>query len=226
MGRSVIFTLKWMLACLLVAGASVGNARADDAPVRAEYLETNYGKPTLRSYLVRLTLVNAQDTPAWVVLPYNGEDKLPENGIFANKMAQPFGGKQFVGEGGSVVEVQMHGGKGFKAFHLPAKARLELDGYGISAWQDVNQMDVLEARGFLVNGKTPLEKWLPYPTLCAAKAKISRQAQIEWGNLDWDREKLRKRDDYPKEQITEIKAEGVRRWTIPLEGKKPEPRRR
>jgi hypothetical protein len=165
---------------------------------------------------VRLTLVNRQDEPVWLVLPYWGDKPLPEKGVFpANTKDQPFGGKQFKGEGGLAVEVEMYGGDGFKAFRLPAKGRLELAGYEIDADTDISEIVVLEARELKVNGKTPLENWLPYRTTSGEKVKVAERAlRIDWKNLDWDDKKLAGRDDYPKEKVEDVKAEGFRHWTV------------
>jgi hypothetical protein len=153
------------------------------------------------------------------MLPYWGEDALPKSGVFANKdwEGQPFGGKGYKGAGGSAVEVSMYGGKGFHAFRLPAKGRLELDGYSIETNKDISGATVWEVQQLKVNGKTPLEKWLPYDTTCGKKVKIGwEMLTVDWKNLDWDREKLGSREDYPKEKVEDVRAEGIRSWSIKL----------
>src|SRR5262245_29390567 len=104
---------------------------AAEPPGRADFLASRGGKPPEQSHLVPLTLVNRRDRAVWLVLPYWGDKPLPKNGVFPNtdRMAQPFGGRQFAGEGGSAVEVRMYGGNGFKALHLPPQGQLDLDGY-------------------------------------------------------------------------------------------------
>jgi hypothetical protein len=176
----------------------------------------------MKFHSIRLTLVNQQDNPVWFVLPYWGDKALPEKGVFPNKdwKDQAFGGRQFDGEGGSAIEVRMYGGDGFKAFRLPAQARVELDGYTIDASKDIDEIVVMEARELKVNGKTPLERWLPYGTTSAEKVKVARQAlTIEFKNLDWDQKKHEKRDDYPKEKVEEVKAEGFRCSTVRFQQK-------
>jgi hypothetical protein len=224
MRRRNVIPIVGLLSCCLLADSLADGARAEDPPVRADYLGRQDGKPPLKFLSVRLTLVNKQDKPVWFVLPYWGDKPLPEKGAFPNKnwKDQPFGGKQFDGEGGSVVEVFMYGGDGFKAFRLPAKGKLELDGYTIEASKNIEEIVVLEARDLKVNGKTPLEKWLPYAMTSGEKVKVGRQElNIDWKNLDWDAKKLGSRDDYPKEKVEEVKAEGIRSWTVKFQ-QKPE----
>jgi hypothetical protein len=147
---------------------------------------------------------------------------LPKTGVFPNKNwdGQPFGGKRCDDEGGSAVEIRMYGGNGFKAFHVPVKGQLELDGYQIETLKDVKEVTVFEARQLKVNGKTPLDKWLPYKSTSSKKVKVASIAlNTEWKNLDWDAENLRERDDYPKEKVEVVKAEGLRRWIIRLQQK-------
>jgi hypothetical protein len=195
-------------------------APAAEPSVQAVPLERVDGKPPMRTYLVRLTLSNPEDHPVWFVLPYWGDRALPEDGVFPNKNwgDQPFGGRSYSGQGGAVVEVKMYGGAGFHAFRLPAKGRVVLDGYGVGAWEDVKEVVVLECRRLEVNGKTPLEKWLPYDTLSGAKVTVGpKMVSADWTNLDWDAKKLRERDDYPREKVEQVKADCVRRWTIKVQ---------
>jgi hypothetical protein len=219
--RNVIVLVRVLSWCLLAA-CSADSALAADPPVRADYLGSRDGKPPLKFHSVRLTLVNQHDKPVWFVLPYWGDEPLPEKGVFPNKdlkEQQPFEGDQFDGEGGSAVEVLMLGG--FKAFRLPAKGQLELDGYTIEAWKDIEEIVVIEARELKVNGKTPLEKWLPYGTTSGEKVKVvgSETVNNAWKSLDWDDKRLGSREDYPKEKVEEVKAEGFRSWTVRLQKK-------
>ncbi|MEQ2010060.1 MAG: hypothetical protein ABMA26_25030 [Limisphaerales bacterium] len=164
--------------------------------------------------------MNQHDHPVWFVFPSWGEKPLPETGVFpvVNWDYRPFEGRQFAGEGGAAVEISMYGGSGFKAFHLPAKGRLELDGYSIKAWKDIDSIIVLEARELKVNGKAHLEKWLPYNPTCGEKVKVGSQVlRVDWKNLDWDESKNRSRDDYPKEKVNQVKAEVIRSWPIRLQ---------
>jgi len=211
------------LVVMLVGGCHAGAPQAADPPVRADFLERREGKPPSKFHFVRLTLVNSQNKAVWFVLPYWGDRPLSQTGLFTNdKVGQPFGGFAFAGEGGSAVRVQMYGGEGFKAFRLPAKGRLELDDYSIDASKYIDEIEVMETRELKVNGKTPLEKWLPYATTCDEKVMVRPLGILAtWTDLDWDATKRGKRDDYPKEKVENVKAEGFRFWTVKFQ-QKPE----
>lgn len=218
--KTVMLALTIMSGYFLAA-CSTTAAPAKTPPVRAQYIRRGEGKPPLIFHSVRLTLLNQQDHSVWFVLPFWGDKPLPRNGLFPNTSLwtdKPFRGKLAQGEGGSAVEVTMYGGDGFNAFRLPAKGSLELDGYIVEASKDINEIVVLEAQALKVNSKTPLEKWLPYGTMCGQKVKVSDTAlNIDWTNLDWDPEQSRSREDYPKETIKEVKAEGCRYWAVKFE---------
>ncbi len=226
MRSTIVFPLIPLFCCCLWAGCQVDGTRmADpqipDLPVQAEYLGSRDLKPPMKSYSIRLMLVNRQDKPIWFVLPSWGDKPLPENGVFNNsRYDQPFGGEQFEGEGGSAIKVEMFGGDGFNAFHLPANGRLELDGYSIDGSKDIKEIIVLETKELKINGKTSLEQWLPYGTICSQNVKVSQnQLSSGWKNLDWNWEKNRERDDYPKEKVEEVKAETIRSWTVKFQRK-------
>jgi hypothetical protein len=213
--------MRTLIICLsIVAAFGLVSARASnaaDSPVHVEFKTARDGKPPMRFYSVKLTLTNSRDKPVWFLLPYWADEPLVESGMFKNKAApaDTFGGKRMAGDGGAVVEIRKYGDDGFKAFRLPANARVELDGYDLEAWKDVHEMTICQADALKVNGTTPLEKWLPYGVLSADVVKVSGSAiTADWKNLDWDAKKLKSRTDYPQENVEEIKAEGIRRWTV------------
>jgi hypothetical protein len=216
MQRRNMAPLAVLLECCLLMGCNTETVRFPASPIQAEYLRTVLGKPPMKIHCVRLTLLNQHDRPIWFVLPYSGDKPLPENGTFPNEnwKEQPFGGQQFEGKGGSAIEVCMYGGGGFTTFRLPAKGRLELDGYEIDGSKDISEIVVLEAEELKVNGKTPLERWLPYDTMCGEMVEVNERAQINWRNLDWNAEKLGSRQDYPKETVEIVQANGTHRWVV------------
>ena len=214
--------LSYTPCCVITVFLSAA-AYGADAPVQAVFLGRSVGKPPLTFHSVRLTLENRNDKPVWFVLPYWGDKAIPEKGVFPNKNwnGPPFEGHEYQGDGGSAFEVYMFGGNGFKAFRLPAKGRIELDRYTVEAWQEIKEIVVLEATDLKVNGKTPLEKWLPYGITSGDKVKVKAEAFLSSKYLDWDAEKSRKRDDYPKEKVDDVKAEGITSWTVKFQDKRP-----
>lgn len=221
MRQSKILLLGWLLAGIVVPAWPGSSARAADPPVTIDCLGVFPSKPPLKWLQLHLTLTNAQDKAVWLILPYRAEEKLPEKGIFpgAGWLDQPFESTKFAGDGESAVEVLMLGG--FRAFRLPAKAILEFECYKtIGTWKDLKEIKtiaVMEARDLKVNGKTPLEKWLPYDTTSGKKVKVSEAAKQTY--LDYDYKKYKNRDDYPKEKVEKVTAEGIRTWTVKIQHK-------
>jgi hypothetical protein len=218
----------WILGTGVLAVFPPEVARGADPPVRAIYQSRGKGKPPVKWVLVRLTLTNRQDKPVWFILPRWGDQPLPKNGIFPNKDGRdrPFSGARYDGKGGKTVRVSMSFGRNaFEAFRLPAGGRLVLDDYGIGADNKyTDTIIVMTAHNLRVNGKTVLEKWLPYPVTSDAKVVVSDYSDFK--NLDWDPKRLGDRDDYPKEKVRNVKAEGIQRWPVHFPakgGKKAQP---
>jgi hypothetical protein len=67
-----------------------------------------------------------------------------------------------------------------------------------------------------VNGKIPVEKWLPFPTMSAKNVLVESE---DFENLDWDKKRGGRRIDYPKEKVENVKAEGIKRWTVKFKPK-------
>jgi hypothetical protein len=226
MRRRNVIPLLCLLPCFLLPSCLGEAPLTLEPPIQAEYLYTGSGKGPVKWYTFRLTLVNRRDQPMWFILPDWGEKPLPKDGIFPiDKYWQEktFQGTRYPGEGGSAIEVKTFNWRnGFIVFRLPANGRLELDHYSVTvdSTSDLNEIVVLEAVELMVNGMTPLEKWLPYDTMCGESVKVGDTALKSGGNrVDWDTEKQERREDYPKEKVEEIIAKKVRSWTIKLDRK-------
>lgn len=113
----------------------------------------------------------------------------------------------------------MYGDKGFKAFRVLPSSTIELDGYQLETFGELNELGVMQARELHVNGKTPLNEWLPYDTTSSLNSRISKDEIRDWNkavNLDWDEKTNAKRLDFPKEKVTKVKAMDFRSWAIQL----------
>jgi hypothetical protein len=176
------------------------------------------------NYLARLIMENDLDKPVWIIFPHSANGSLPEDGVFLNAPSnRPLVGTQFDGEGGKVVQIEMYGneyGSGaFKAFRLPAKARLELDGYPIESFVSIDKVTVLVAEELKVNSETPLEKWLPYEVTSDQQVKVDKQMLVGGGKQPGTRgNSHEEQNDYAVEKVKSLKAVGLHRWTIELIG--------
>jgi hypothetical protein len=194
---------------------------AADAPaITATLLGHRMGKPPLRFYNVRLTLVNRHERAVWLVFPYYADGALPASPTFVADPSPrpPFSGRGHDGAGGRVVEVVMYGDPGFRAFHLPPRGRVVFDDYSFDAWKPIEGVEAWEVAALKVDDNLPLERWLPYTTLSAPDVRVPEDS--EWANLDWDRERSRSRDDYRDEPVGIVTAEVIRRSQIAFRDEK------
>jgi WD40 repeat protein len=209
------------------AGPVSNNPPAQEpAPVRATFIEERGGKPPMRFYHVKLELTNPRDRPVWLLLGYYGDQPLNPDAKFATDSdgsPQTITGMFFDGDKnkgwGKVIELHAGGDKGFRAILLPPRATIRFDNYAISAWNAVNTIQVWEASDLAVNGKTPLQNWLPYAAMSDQKARIA--PNTDGTNLDWDAKASKSRTDYLNEKITSIDAAVLKKWVVPIEGMPP-----
>jgi uncharacterized protein (TIGR03067 family) len=190
-----------------------------DAPARFTFIEKQDGKPPVRSYHVGLVLRNDREEPVWFVLPYYGDEPLRADGKFRNTggfdrplEADDYDGDRYGGRGKAVKVTFL--GDGFHAFRLPPAGSLRLADYPIECWSDIRRVEVWEVSELRVNGRTPLEDWLPYKTLSDGRTLIPFWARA--GGLDWDRARSRPRTDYPKEKVDFVSARVLKKWDLPL----------
>ncbi len=189
-----------------------------EAPAKVTFLDKRGGKPPMRFYHVTLELTNPRDQPVWLLTRDSGEEPLKESGKFTDKdggKPQMFGGAHYDGKkGGKGEAVQVSYIGCFRAFYLAPKTTVRFDRYEISCWEDIKHFEVWEVSSLLVNGRTALEKWLPYPT--RNEGDIVIPAMTDWGNLDFDRKTSQSRKDYPNERIEFVQAEVIKKWLLPI----------
>jgi hypothetical protein len=204
----VVFSL------LLVGTFCPGFGQGEEPPVHAVHLGWSREKKA-KVHEFRLTFVNRQDKPVWFLSKYNANERLPRDRIFLNdglESGELFSGAQYDGKGGPVIEVRLLGSRGFRAFRLPAHGRIELNGWLVGGEDEFSELVVLETPELTVDGKTPLEKWLPYVTMSGKSVVAERTGDIT--DLDWDPKRRDSRDDYPKERVEFVRAEKAREWTV------------
>jgi hypothetical protein len=198
-----------------VVAVSQSQNETKQEPVKAELLSTWKGKPPLKFYSIRLSLFNKEKVPVWFILPYFADRPLSARGVFMldDWRGAAFGGTRFKGQGGSAIEIVMHG-LNFRAFLLPAKGKLHLNGYTIKvSMEDVNELKIMEARKLNINGKIALEAWLPYSPLNGNNVIVDSMGFSLPENLDWGKFD---RDPHIGERVKFVKAEGIKIWSVKL----------
>ena len=144
------------------------------ASVSLELIERDEGKGHFAT--VDLAISNPTDKALWIVLPNCYNSRFPESGKFApdyNTFKEQFGASKFTENGKSAVIVHFYGEDSFDALLIPAKGKVRFTRYLlIEGRHPVKELNLMFTSDILINGKTPLEKWLPYDIKCNDKVVI------------------------------------------------------
>lgn len=224
-----------ILAALLISGCQSGEKpppspvsenykQARPCPVTLACRNITGGKPPLRWYTTELEIRNNHDRPIWFVFSYWIDD--PPS-IVDGKIARP-GNNQHILEGAGYDAAKI-GGVGrmvivtdvghFRAIHLPAGGTLRIEPFLVESWKPIDAVDVWEIPDLIVNGATPVEKWLPYDTMSRSGTVIAtKQRTADWDNLGWDPNISGHRKDLRKEKISFIAGNVLAHWRVPLTG--------
>jgi hypothetical protein len=214
MGRA---NLPSRLSAIFIGAALAGPvsfAGSDDAQpaVRVAHMGWEKGDKKGRIDLFRVSLENPNDKPTWFIFQDHGDYSLPNVGTFKSHEGEaelPFETERFDSDSGTAVIVSWFGENGgFQAFRLPPEGRLEFTGLLMFGQKEFNELTVLTTHELLVNGKTPLESWLPYSTTSSRRVVAKRDDGFT--NLDWNLE----RKDYPNEEVKFVKAVRFTKRTV------------
>ena len=178
-----------------------------------------------------LVLTNSSKTPLWFVLPYRcDEPPRLDNPLRIPKGFKPTwicadgfntGPYHRAVEGSKGKAIQLNvlnvtEDKAFCLFRLPPGGRVEFESYQFEMWSDyVRSFKSWTAEEITVNGKEPLQNWLPYETLSDAQTFVPANAQSD--NLNWDVKLLSDRADFRKESISKLDLKITGTWEIPFE---------
>jgi len=211
-----------LLPILILLSGLSAQIKDDVMRVKIQFINQKGGKPPLKFNYTNLTIYNLHDSLRWYLFPYDLNDSLTGNGIF--KANEPWENDYIIGKkfpendtSFKAVEIVFIGVDGFKAFCLPAKSKMQFNYYVFESWGDsiYSSVPCYEVKEMLVNGKTALNKWLPYNVVCSRNIRIkSNDAINHWENLDWDSNTHSARTDYPNEPIKFIEAAGINKMVI------------
>jgi hypothetical protein len=215
------------LVFVLITLAAVQVGKAADEPSKpnceVSIVSKVPSKPPANNFYVKLTLRNPADKPRWFVLPYFGNDRLKSDTIrFYARPANdvPFSSSRYKGRDGDAVIVGCFGSnsaaESFNAFLLPPRSEVAFEEFEIMTFGDsLEGVEVLEVSTILVNGKTPLEKWLPYSLASGTHAFIPKVGDREM--LDFDRKTYKKRTDYPNDPAKAVVFKDLRRTFLKMQ---------
>lgn len=199
--------------CLLLSASVTLGA---DPPVELRHLGYARDKQ-FNVHRFSMKLSNRGNKPMWLLLPGSGDDPRPITTVFRNVPGKPpivntAGPPSKIGfdcAGGMVViGVDFYG---FRAVRLPARTVLEIPEWNLTSRRDVttsfNETAFDEADDLLVNGKVPLEKWLPF------EVGVFKEGKWPSGSA--------RRQSW--EKVKYIEAKGGHRWTLKFQNKGEEP---
>jgi hypothetical protein len=192
-----------------------GNA---DCPARVSIVKSGPSKPPLTFYQFKVRVTNRHPDSRWFVLRYR--DPLESSGKFNcyKEEKHCFSAEQLWGDekkqGASVVVIHFLGLEAFTALRLSKDADITLENYVMNTAEAVSDFDVWEVDSLLINGKTPLQDWLPYPVMSDGVVHIGERPKSVV--LDWDKTLKTYRQDYPKEKVEFIAANVTRKWLVPV----------
>ncbi len=209
---------------------------ADEArpSISVEHVATQWRnlKPPLRVYYIELKIRNQRSTPTWYITRYSGDKALISEPSF--QMIDPWKKGYFIPssvksttrENGSwfeslrvIADRTENGSHSFEAFLLPAKGVLHHSYFGIEAWAPIDSVEIWEVSALLVDGKTPLEDWLPFDVSSTPTVTITKD-DVE----DWRFKMLSSRlkpgktwEDWPADGVKNLTPKVVRKHLFPIE---------
>jgi hypothetical protein len=193
-----------------------------DCPAAVKVIKTGPSKPPFTFNHLQVKLMNRQSKPIWLLLRHR--DSFPPTGQFAcEKLEKHCFSTMQLWDGGSkqqgkVVLITFLGVETFRAIHIPAGGDIILGNYIMTTLGPVTDFEVWEVDSLRVNGKTPLEEWLPYSVISDRVVHIGdRQKQTV---LDLDKNTNKKREDYPNEKVEFVTARAIRKWLAPVTASK------
>ncbi|HJP93504.1 MAG TPA: hypothetical protein VJ875_16210 [Pyrinomonadaceae bacterium] len=189
-----------------------------NCPASASLIKVGPSKPPLTFYELKLRLVNRRSDPTWFLL--RDDNPLESSGQFACYKDEKhcFSAMQWSENAsqhaGRVIVICFLGRNSFRAVRVPPRAEVIMGHYIINTAEPVSDFDVWEVESLLVNGKTPLQDWLPYEVMSDRIVHISERPKQT--SLDWDRTLKNYRQDYPNEKVEFVTANAIRKWLIPV----------
>jgi len=186
-------------------------------------------KPPEQIYLFELEFKSQQDDYKWLLMRHKLDGVLNESLTFAGRedSQPPINAKEYSGKKkqGKAVIIEFWGKDDFRAIRLPKQGSIKFESFKFYSFSDVLEIEVWAVKSLLINGKTPLEDWLPYNTTSEPGTHIFNENRDQPINLDFGANAKERnihypningvRPDYPGEKVEFIAVQGIRRWKIP-----------
>ena len=206
------------LGAQTVAQELVKGAGNPDCPATVSLLRTMPSKPPLIFYQFKIRLMKRQPGPGWFVLRHS--DPLPGTGRFNCEPStkQCFSAEELSDpaspQSGKMVVIRFFGTDSFTAIRVPEGADITSSNYILNTAEPIPEFEVWEVDSLLINGKTPLEQWVPYAVMSDRLVRIGERPKITM--IDWDATTHAYRQDFPKEKVEFVSAQAIRKWLAPI----------
>lgn len=205
-------------AVCLMAVMSAGILHAAAPPVSLSHLGFKSSK-LVKAHWFSLKLTNHRPEPVYYLLPCFGDVPLSEKARLTD-------GRRLESELCKVlrearresVAIGVDFGATFTAFRLPAQSECEISKYLIYAVKPFDDITVVEARDLLVNGKCPLENWLPFRIGLYGRKDLSAD-EIRELDLVGSMGGFQNNEVVSQEKVEFIEPKGIQRWTIKFDPK-------
>lgn len=167
----------------------------------------------VRSYC-NMRFENPRDTEVWILFPIGGDNRLPADGILKihDPRVLPISSRRYFGKDGDIVLVCVD--EEFYALRIPAKGCVEALRFTRFSFDALVDIEVMETEQLLVNGKTPVEEWIPYPTISGKNVTIDFEETAD-ADLNKDPQLPKKvAAKYPNETVESVRAAKFKIWKI------------
>lgn len=197
-------------------------------PVSATFLFKSADNSKFKSLHSTLVLSNRAERPVWFVIPLvHNEPPILQGAVRIQEY-----GKILVGtcynlgyqtelkdvKGKAIgLKVFAANDKSFHLFRLPPGGRVEFEIFDFWAPRGYfPSFRVQVADEIIVDGGTPLERWLPYETLSDQDVLVRRRDVAHAANLNFDLKTFKTRTDLKAIDKLDIHTTGE--WDIPFDG--------
>ncbi|MFO0866286.1 MAG: hypothetical protein U0744_16840 [Gemmataceae bacterium] len=212
--------LQFVFVSLMIVAPVFGQDSGDPS-INATFIRRVEAKKPFPSTIhFRLEIRNPRDRVVWLATSFGSNAAFPEGGRFKANVEEGFpfscirlNGFTKQGNGAAYV-VTFLGFDRFTAFALPPRSKLTIDDFEV-AGEDVRHFEVWEAAAISIQGKTPLEKWLPFSPICDRDIHIP--ADVKWVDALEDPKSKDLRSDLPKEKVEFVTFERTRTVSVSLE---------
>ncbi len=165
---------------------------------------------------VKLLIRNNHPVDMWYLMPAAGKTSLNADGVFQSDdmFDKPFLGKEYKQGAGRLVELLFFGRElgSFRAFRVKANSSLLFRNYDLGNYKQGASVAFWSAERLLLNEKHKLQEWLPFDV--TSTPDVTLHNTTESGVLEWNN--LSENAAFKSETVKYIKAEGVKKYQIPV----------